>query len=86
MKLPTYPDLEAMRNVNIQNFDPATIPYTADITIDTEKPVLERVLDYISQAKNPYFVRSGKILVKIEYSETDTSIEDCIEGYFRSLC
>ena len=79
-------DLEAMRNIDIRNFDPDTIPDIKDIHIDTDKPVLDRVLDYINQAKNPYFNRCGKILVKIEYSKTESTIEDCMEGYFRSLC
>jgi len=83
---PTYIDLESMRNVDIQNFDPNTIPDIKDIHIDIEKPTLDRIYDYINQAKNPYFARCGKILVKIEYSKTETTIEECMEGYFRSLC
>ena len=86
MEQPTYIDLESMRNTDIQDFDPDEIPDIKDIHIDTEKPVLDRVLDYIAQVKNPYFMRCGKILVKIEYSKTETTIEDCMEGYFRSLC
>ena len=83
----TYPDLESMRNIDIRYFNPDTIPDIRDINIDADNPVLlDRVLDYITQAKNPYFNRYGKILVKIEYSETETTIEDCMEGYFRSLC
>ena len=83
---PTYIDLESMRNVDIQDFDPNTIPDIKDIHIDIEKPTLDRIYDYINQAKNPYFIRCGKILVKIEYSKTETTIEECMEGYFRSLC
>jgi len=79
-------DLESMRNIDIRHFVPDTIPDIQDINIDTEQPVFDRVLDYIAQAKNPYFTRRGKILVKIEYAETETTIEDCMEGYFRSLC
>ena len=82
----TYPDLESMRNIDIQDFDPNTIPDIKDIHIDIEKPTLERIYDYINQTKNPYFARCGKILVKIEYSKTETTIEECMEGYFRSLC
>ena len=85
MKKPTYPDLSEMRNIDIQYIDPDTIPDIRDIHIDTDKPLLERALDYISQIKNPYCIRCGKIIVKIEYAETETTIEDCMEGYFRSL-
>ena len=82
---PIYIDLNSMRNVDIQYIDPDTIPDIRDIHIDKDKPLFERTLDYISQIKNPYFIRCGKILVKIEYSKTEMTIEDCMEGYFRSL-
>ena len=85
MGQPTYFDLNSMRNIDIQHVDPDTIPDIRDINIDNNKPLLERTLDYIKQIKNPYCIRCGKILVKIEYSETETTIEDCMEGYFRSL-
>ena len=80
-----YPDLEAMRNIDITAIGPNTIPDSTNIIIDTNKPVLERTLEYIEQAGNPYFIRCGNILAKIEYSETETTIDDCLEGYFRSL-
>jgi len=85
MREPTYPDLKSMRNVDIQYIDPDSIPDIRDINIDSDKPLLERTLDYIDKIKNPYCIRCGKILVKIEYSETETTIEDCMEGYFRAL-
>ena len=83
---PTYIDLESMRNIDIKDFDLNSIPDNKDINIDIEQPILNRIYDYINQAKNPYFVRCGKILVKIEHSETDITMEDCMEGYFRALC
>ena len=84
---PAHLDLESMRNIDIQHFNPNTIPDIKDVNIDTDQPVLvDRVLDYIIQNKNPYFNRCGKVLVKIEYSKTEKTIEDCMEGYFRSLC
>ena len=85
MREPTYPDLKSMRNVDIQYIDPDSIPDIRDMNIDSDKPLLERTLDYIDKIKNPYCIRCGKILVKIEYSETETTIEDCMEGYFRAL-
>lgn len=85
MSQPTYPDLKSMRNVDIECFDRDTIPYTKDISINTEHSVLDRVLNYINQSKNPYFNRSGAILVKIEFSKTEKTFEDCFEGFLRSF-
>ena len=76
MKQYTYSDLEEMRNIDIRDFDRNSIPYT-------ELPVIDRILDFIHQSKNPYFYRSDNdMLVQIEYSETDITIEDCMEAYF----
>ena len=74
-----------MRNMDIQDFDPYSIPDIRDINIDSDQPVLDKTLDYIIKAKNPYFIRCGKILVKLEFPETETKIEDCMEGFIRSL-
>lgn len=86
MRQPIYPDLDLMRNVDIKYIDPDTIPDVRDINVDIDKPLLERTLDHIAQSGgNPYLTRCGKILVKIEYSETETTIDDCMEGFFRSF-
>jgi len=85
MRNPIYPDLKTMRNINIQHINPDTIPDIREINIENDKPLFERVSEYIKQTKNPYFIRSGKILMKIEHDETEATIEDCMEGYFRSL-
>ena len=81
----TYYNLEEMRNVDIRYIDLETIPDSRNIEINTNEPILERVLDYIRKVGNPYLIRCGNILVKIEYANTETTINDCIEGYFRSL-
>jgi len=83
MKQYTYPDLEAMRNVDIKDFDRNTIPYSKDIYINTELPEIERVLNYIEQAKNAYFhLSENDVLVKSEFSETETTFEDSMGLYF----
>jgi len=81
-----YFDLTSLRNVDITRVDPNTLVDIRDTNVKTEVSLLERVWDYIFQVKNPYCFRYGKILVKIEHPETNITIEDCMEGYFRALC
>lgn len=38
-----------------------------DISIDTEKPVADRVCDFIEQVKNPYLFKVGDITIKVNY-------------------
>ena len=42
-------DLERMRNMDVREVDPATLPDIADIHIDTSRPPEERVASLIRQ-------------------------------------
>jgi len=81
----TYFDLNMMRNVDINSVDPNTIPDNRDVEVNVNESILERILNYINKVGNPYFNRCGNVLVKIEYSETETTIEDSMGIYFQSI-
>ena len=50
-----------------------------DIVIDTDKPVLERIKDYLIQNETGYFIKIGNRLVKFEYSDNSKLFaENCI--------
>ena len=72
-----------MNNINIHDIDPNTIADSKDILINTNIPVEERKTDYINQVKNPYFIKAGKVIVKMSFSETDTSATDCFINYVK---
>ena len=78
-------DLEAMRNVDIRQVDPDTLVDIRNTKIDTSLPLHERALDFIRQIRNPYCFKCGKTLVKIKFSNTEVTMEERMEGYFRSL-
>lgn len=78
-------DLEAMRNIDIRTVDPDTLADIRDVQIDMSKSLRERMLDYIQQINNPYCFRCGKMTVKVSYADTDITMEERMEGYFRSL-
>ena len=86
MNQSTYFNLNSMRDVDIHSVDPDKLMDIRDTKVDIDKPLPDRVLDYLLQIHNPYCFLCGNILVKIEYSKTETTIEDCMEGFFRSLC
>ncbi|PWT29479.1 hypothetical protein CPT75_17535 [Butyrivibrio fibrisolvens] len=47
-----------------------------DVYIDRTLPKVERIKDFISQIKNPYLFKCGKIVVKMEFADTDLTLED----------
>jgi len=70
--------LEQLKNISIIDIDPSTIVDAKDIVIDTNLPVSERIAEYMQQTKNPYFIKIDKIVVKMRFSETGTTINDCL--------
>lgn len=87
MKIPTLSELDALSCVDIKTVDPTQLVDIRDISIHTDLPKEERVLDFIHQIHNPYCFRHGKVVVKISFSESagSTTLEEQFESYLRSL-
>ena len=77
--------LQQMKEVDINSIDPASVADASEINIDINLPVEERIADYIIQAGNPYFIKVGKIIIKMNFSNTDKRANDCFERYLK-LC
>ena len=76
---------EKMRDIDVVTVRLDTLVDAADVHIDTDLPKMERMLDFIKKVKNPYCFRSGKIVVKVGYSDTQITIDDKMESYLRTL-
>ena len=80
----TY-DFDAMRSVDIRTVDPSTLMDICDVKIDPYLPFTEKALAYLNQIKNAYCFKCGDVIVKVSHAETTTTIDDCMEGFYRSL-
>ena len=87
MKSLTLAELDTLSAVDIKTVDPEQLVDIRDISIHTELPREERILDFIRQIRNPYCFRHGKIVVKIGFSEAakETTMEEQFESYLRTL-
>lgn len=74
-----------MKNIDIRTVDPSTLVDIKTVKVSTDLPVEERKKDFISQVKNPYCFRCGKVVVKMSFADTTATLEDRLENYFRSL-
>ena len=54
-----------------------------DVKIQTELPREERIADFIRQIKNPYLFKCGNVVVKIEFSDTVTTLTEQMKQYMR---
>ena len=77
--------VEAMKSVNPKTVDRNNLVERSSVRLDPAAPREERLRDFIQQIKNPYCYLDGKTVVKISFSRTDTTMEDCLEHYLRGL-
>ena len=56
-----------------------------DIKIDRRKPSNERILDFITKAKNPYIFKVNGKLVRIRFSDTDKTADECFTNVLKNL-
>ena len=82
----TQEEMEAMKNVDIRTVDIDTLRDIRDVTVNTDLPKEERILDFIRQIGNPYCYRHGKYVVKISFTDTDVTLEQRMLAYLRSKC
>jgi len=76
--------LKQMKNIDIRTIDPDTVVDANEINIDIHLPVSERMKEYARQSGNPYFIKVGKVIVKMGYSETTTTANECFERYMKT--
>ena len=70
-----------MNSINITTIDPSTLPNINDVEINESLPKTERIIDFIGQMNgNPYFYRHGERVVKISFSDTDTTFDEIYES------
>ena len=78
-------DFAAMKEVDIRTVDPATLIDIRDVEIDPNLPFVEKAIAYLDQIKNAYCFKCGDVIVKISHAQTTTTIDDCMEGFYKSL-
>ena len=77
--------VEAMKSIDPRTVDRSTLMQRSSVRLDPSAPREELLRDFIQQIKNPYCYLDGKTVVKISFTNTATTIEDCLENYLRGL-
>lgn len=76
----TREDLLHMRNESFDDVDLANVPDITELKIDAKKNKREKITEVLESGKNPYFVKSGNVLVKIGFASTNRTIEEALES------
>ena len=77
--------VEQLKNVDVSTVDPKTLVDIRSVKINPELSKEERLIEFILQVKNPYCYKCGKAIIKVDFIDTEASLEDKLESYFMSL-
>lgn len=72
--------------MDLANIDRDSLVDIRSVNIDASLPKEERMRDFIRQIKNPYLFQHGKYVVKVEFSDTDITLEQRLADYVRARC
>ncbi len=81
----TPDDLKKMKTVNINTVDADSLIDIKDVKIDPGLSKEERIEQFLRQIGNPYCFRCNGCVVQVSFSETERTLEDCLQDYFSNL-
>ena len=76
----TREELLRMRNMSFEEINPEEIPDLKDMDIDVTKSKREKILGVLESGRNPYFIKTGNVVVKIGFASTSRTIEEALEN------
>lgn len=56
-----------------------------DVHIDAELPTEEKIRSFLQQIKDPYCYKVGDVVVRVAYTETDRTLDDCVAGIISAM-
>lgn len=77
--------VEAMKNIDVRTVDKSSLVDLKDIVINPTASPEEKTAEYVRQIKNPYCFLCNGYAVKLEFSSTGKTIEDCFFEYIDTL-
>lgn len=77
--------LNRCKNMKLEDVTLDDVDEISYIKIDRRKSSNERILDFIMKVKNPYIFKVNGKLVRISFSDTDKTAEDCLTRVLMNL-
>lgn len=71
--------------IPIDEINSADVIDIKDIKIDRRKSSDERLLDFLNVVENPYVFKIKGRVVKVNFSDSDKTAEDCLTSVLKSL-
>lgn len=77
--------LEKYKDIPLSKIDINDVDEISDIKIDKRKSSNERILDFLCEVKNPYVFKVKGKLVRIMFSDTERTADDCLTNVLKNL-
>ena len=77
--------LDRCKKIKLEDIDPNDVDEITDLKIDKRKSSNERILDFLNTTKNPYVFKVNGTLVRIGFSETNKTADDCLTSVLKNL-
>lgn len=77
--------LERCRNISLDEVNIDEVDEINEIKIDKRKSSNERILDFLNKVKNPYIFKVNGKLVRIRFSDTNKTADDCLTDVLKNL-
>lgn len=75
-------DLENYKSLDIGDVKLDELVDIRTVKIDTTRPVLERILSFMVQIRNPYLFKVGNTPVKVEFNDDGPTLQESLERFF----
>lgn len=77
--------LEKCKSMSLDDVSLNDVDEITDIKIDKRKSSNERILDFLNKVKNPYIFKVKGRLVRIRFSDTEKTADDCLTNVLKNL-
>lgn len=78
-------EIMKMKYADITTVDKSQLVDIDTIKINPKDPPEKKIKEYIAQVRNPYCFLCNGYVVKLEFSESGKTIEDCFIDYLNTL-
>lgn len=77
--------LDRCKEIELKDITLDDVDEISSIKIDKRKSSNDRILDFLSKTKNPYIFKCNGKLVKICFSDSDKTADDCLTDCLKNL-
>lgn len=77
--------LNKYENIPLSEIDINEVDEITDIKVSKRKSSKDRILDFLNEVKNPYVFKLNGKLIKIGFSETNKTADECLTNVLKSL-